>query len=145
MIMNSKLMQFNNFDELINFLHGKDLSKLKFEIYDDDESCETCDINQNDEQSVNVSFVGFSDAPEETFEISNESYLLVDDYDYIPNACSSSKVSTFGRDLFLTICENSDGKVIVKMDVEINEQRFVGKEFILTTDKSIGNKINLNK
>ena len=136
-------MKFNNFDELINFLHGKDLSKLEFNILGLDEECNSCDVS--DDSSLKVSFSGFSDSPEEEFKIAKESYLLVDDFKHIPNACAASTVSVFGKELFLTICENEQGKPTVKMDVEVGGAKIVGKEFILTTDPSIGNQIDISK
>lgn len=140
-------MKFNNFDELINFLHGKDLSKLEFSITGLEDGCgdsfDSCDAV--DDSSLKVAFSGFSDSPEEEFKIAKESYLLVDEFEHIPNACAASTVSVFGKELFLTICENEQGKPIVKMDVEVGDIKIVGKEFILTTDPSIGNQIDISK
>lgn len=138
------VMKFNNFDDLINYLHGKDFSKLEFEIADfSDQSDRGECLPKSDDSPVSIKFIGLSDTPVQEFKPANESFLLVEDYSHIPDTCSSSSVSMFGRNLFLTICENESGQPCVKIDVDINGEIFIGKEFILTTDVDIGNTIAL--
>lgn len=140
-------MKFNNFDQLIEYLFGKDFSKLNFEIEESQETCDgECTVDDDNitpDDKVNVTFSGLSDNPEKEFTISNESYLLVEDFDHLPNTCSSSKVLVFGKELFMTICEDANGNPIAKMDVIVDNKRLSGKEFIVTKDKTIGNQIKL--
>ncbi len=139
-------MKFNNFDQLIEYLFGKDFSKLNFEIEEEIDNPVKCDGDcsaNNTTDKVNVTFSGLSDNPEQEFVVSNESYLLVEDYDHMPNTCSASKVSVFGKELFMTICEDINGNSLAKMNVIVNGNLITNKEFILTKDKSIGNQIKL--
>lgn len=145
-------MKFNSFDELIAYLYGKDISKLTFQIHDEsgnENQCNTCNLQDTDTQTLdspetaNVKMMSISDKPSIDFKISSESYILVKEFKHIPNSCTSSNVVIGDRTLFLTICENEDSKPYIRLNVEVNGETMIGKEFFVTTDPEIGNQISL--
>lgn len=147
-------MKFKSFDDLIAYLHGKDFSTLEFQIHDESENdapCNTC--NSPDSQAephisaqpatTPVTMMSLSDKPTIDFQISNESTIVVDEFNHIPNSCSASKIVIENRTLFLTVCESENLKPYIKMDVEVEGKMIIGKKFFITTDSTIGNQISL--
>jgi hypothetical protein len=144
-------MKFNNFDELITFLHGKDFSTLNFEITNINDNSivdagvpVVADLISNPE-NVKVTFNSFSDKPELDFTLGESSMLLVNEFHHVPNTCSVTKVTLAGRELTVGVCESNDGLPKTKFDVMIDGKLYGGKEFILVTDAAkYKNTINLN-
>ena len=136
-------MKFNTFDELIGFLYGKDLSKLEFDIKDTSEcaigdgSCTVPDpraVVPQQPSTVGVTFNSLASKPVLEFETADKSYLVVSEFEHIPNTCSTTKIELAGSELMLGVCENEDGLPVAKFDVIINEKLYSSKEFILVTD-----------
>ena len=139
-------MKFNSFDELIAYLHGKDLKTLNFEITEDGQSCELpggCAATNNDvavpvvpvgPQNIGVTFNSFSDKPVVEFALGERSYMLVEEFEHIPNTCSTTKVCVAGRELTIGVCESEDGLPVAKFDVIIDGKLYCGKQFALVTD-----------
>lgn len=134
-------MKFNSFDELINFLHGKDLSALEFNITGlepvDGECTGDCEVGADgteDPSVVPVSFASFSDKPVMEFETGEVSTMLVESFEHIPGTCSTTKINLFGREVTIGVCENTDGLPVAKFDVIIEGKMHSSKEFILVTD-----------
>lgn len=148
-------MKFNSFDELIGYLYGKDLKTLNFDITEDTQSCPVsgdCDQSQVivpvvpvQPQKVGVTFNSFSGKPVVEFAVGDRSYMLVEEFEHIPNTCSTTKVCLAGRELTIGVCESEDGLPIAKFDVIIDGKRYGGKQFALVTDASkYANTINLD-
>lgn len=140
-------MKFNSFDELIDFLHGKDFSLLDFNITDAS-ACTDCDDtetkvdNPESTDTIDVTFNSFSDSPVVEFHSGDASILVVEDFEHIPNTCSTTKINICGREVTMGICENADGLPVAKFDVSINGKLYTSKEFTLVTDKTLKNTIN---
>lgn len=146
-------MKFNSFDELIAHLYGKKLSSLNFEITD--EECAQCSAVTTAPAAVlptskpaavhNVTFTSLSDKPVVEFVEGEHSILVVESFSHIPNACSTTKVNLFNRELTIGICESVEGLPIAKLDVIINGKFFAAKPFILKAKGEHNiNTINLN-
>jgi hypothetical protein len=143
-------VKFNSYDELIAFLNGKTLSSLDFEIKDVQptdpatpaEVCPGgCDVELAPavlvaEGSVSVIFTSFSDNPEMLFEVANESVLVVDEFNSIPNACSTTKLLLKDREVTIGICESADGDAYARFNVTVNGKSYSGKTFKIVSDST---------
>lgn len=133
-------MKFNSYDELLNFLKDKDLPSLEFTI-DNISGCDNgeCPIDEPSTvdagpKKVGVLFNSFSDKPVVEFESGDDSYMVVNEFYHIANACSTTKVMVCGRELTIGVCEDANGFPIAKFDVVIDGKLHAGKEFKLVTD-----------
>lgn len=147
-------MKFASFDELINFLHGKDFNNLEFTIDDcavDDTIVPVPDSNipvQSDAQNldgtkVSAKFNSLYDNPVIEFEIGPVSTLAVKEFDYVQNACSTSRISFCNRTITIGICESVDGQPTAKFDVTVNGVLYTNKEFILSSSDTAKNIISI--
>lgn len=149
-------MKFNSFDELIAYLYGKDLKTLNFEITEEPQACNLpggCSTRADASvpvvpvapQKVGVTFNSFSDKPVVEFAVGERSYMLVEEFEHIPNTCSTTKVRVAGRELTVGVCESDDGLPVAKFDVIIDGKLYCGKRFALVTDASkYTNTVNIN-
>lgn len=132
-------MKFNSFDELIEYLHGKQLSSLEFDIREDGATPPTTDVvpvvpaTSTDQKFVDVTFNSLSDNQTSAFQVANESYLLVSEFEHIPNGCSTTRLHLWDRELIVRVCE--ENKVpTARFDVTVNGEKYTNKKFILVTD-----------
>ena len=144
-------MIFQNIFELMDYLRDKDLNKLNFEISNikpqattsDEPASEPetilteppVDVVDTVKEMVEVSFKSFSDNPIMEFSRGSESVLVVEDFEHIPNSCSTSKVTLGNRVMTIGICE-SDGHMTTAFDVIVDGVLHANKQFTLVTDKS---------
>lgn len=145
-------MKFNSFDELIAYLHGKDLKTLNFEITQDRQTCEPPGENVLSiptaaigPQMIGVTFNSLSDKPVVEFALGERSYMLVEEFEHIPDTCSTTKVCVAGRELTIGVCESEDGLPVAKFDVIIDGKFYCGKRFALVTDATkYTNTVSIN-
>ena len=148
-------MKFASFDELIRYLVDKDFNALEFNIEETEVDAtdnemepvpdseippETSKPNL-DGSKVKVAFNSLSDNPVVEFELGPTSILAVAAFDYVPNACSTSKISFCDRSIVAGICESADGKPVVKFDVTVNGKLYSNKSFILSSSPTAKNII----
>lgn len=151
-------MIFNTYDELLTYLKDKNLPDLEFNIsvvsnvnnFDnetsstlDSEPCNDIVTPDSTGNIVAIRFESFSDKPTIEFVKGDKNLLVIEDYEHVPNSCSTSSISIGGRELLTRICENNDGLPVSNFDVIINGVFYPQQQFILTTDKTQENTINL--
>lgn len=144
-------MKFNSYDELIAFLNGKTLADLDFEISDPGQASPVspvaatctggCDAELMpavivSEGAIPVTFTSFSDNPEMLFEVASESVLVVDQFDSIPNACSTTKLVLKDREVTIGVCESENGDAYAKFNVVVNGKAYFGKTFKIVSDST---------
>lgn len=153
-------MKFNTYDELLNYLRDKELPSLTFEITTDvtQSSCPTGDCDLGPKPTVppaisepmvpnivEVAFVTFHNKPIMEFEKANESLLVVESFEHIPNACSTTLINIAGREILTGVCEGEDGCAYTRFDVMIDGKLHSGKKFRIVTDPvKYKNTINVN-
>lgn len=143
-------MKFNSYDELINFLSGKQLSALNFEITDDQQTTQPCIsgdcstdlavqpptgiVSPTVVESIDVIFNSFHDKPAISFEKGDDTVLVVEEFHHIPNTCSTTVINLDGRELTIGVCEREDGCPVAKFDVIIEGKLYAGKQFKVVSD-----------
>ncbi len=132
-------MKFSSTQELIEYVSiiGEDRLK-KFEItfkpisVEDHVPAVEVPVNFNVFESA-VSIKSFSDAPTIKAGIDEsltDNILYVDDYDSVPMACSTGKVTVLGRTIYTNVCESEDGPTIY-LNVMLNECEYSSIPFKL--------------
>lgn len=151
-------MKFNTYDELIKYLKDKDLATLEFDIIDADPiSSNTISTEPSSilppqptatlivATEAMVKFTSFFESPEFSFDVGDESIMLVDAYTSIPNSCSTTRVNIGDRELLIGVCEDSSGQATAKFDIVANGKPYFCKKFRIETDTAkYKNTISLN-
>ncbi|BBA65494.1 predicted ORF [Xanthomonas phage XacN1] len=123
-------MKFSNTQELIEYVSIIGEDRLKsFEItfkpisVEDNVPAVEVPVSFNVFEGA-VSIKSFSDAPTIKAGIDEaltENVLYVEDYDSVPMACSTGKVTVLGRTIYTNVCESEDGPTIY-LNVMLNEK-----------------------
>lgn len=163
-------MKFQSYDELITFLAGKHLPTLDFQISDPKPERQNVYTQAGGQDVVNstpqstppqpgspvtgfqaaesvipVKFTSFYDNPELLFEAGDESVLLVEEYNSMPNSCSTTSIIVGDREILIGVCEDCGGQAMSKFDIIVDGKSYFGKSFRIETDKTkYKNTIALN-
>lgn len=123
-------MKFSNTQELIEYINIIGEDRLQsFEItfkpisVEDNVSAVEVPVSFNIYEGT-VSIKSFSDAPTIKVGIDEaltENVLYVEDYNSVPMACSTGKVTVLGRTIYTNVCESDDGPTIY-LNVMLNEK-----------------------
>ena len=96
-------------------------------------------------ESVKVAFNSLHDSPTILFETGAESVLVVQEFERIPNTCSTTLLKIDNRELLIGVCEDENGCATAKFDVIIDGKLYGAKKFKIVSDNTIyKNTINLN-
>lgn len=157
-------MKFNTYDELIKYLRDKDLALLEFDIKDVAPAADGQVVSVATDpatpppmttapsttlmmstEALAVKFTSFFESPEILFDTGDESVLLVEEYNSIPNSCSTTRVNIGDRELFVGVCEDCNGQAISRFDIVVDGKSYFGKKFRIETDATkYKNTISLN-
>lgn len=145
-------MKFTSFDDLIKFLVDKDFNNLEFTITDtaasdvivpvpDSKVAPTVTAPNLDGEKVSATFNSLYNNPVLEFEYGPVSTLAVKDFDYVANACSTSRISFCDRTITIGICESEAGLPTAVFDVTVNGVRYSNKVFVLCSSPTAKNII----
>lgn len=118
--------RFNSINELENWLEENDLALNQLDIDAPEVCSESCDLSEDDELKITeltsdlFEVKSLIDAPSVAlFENSeyNENIWIVDDFEFVENACGASRVTVRDSTLLLNVCE-SEGAAHVKLVCE---------------------------
>lgn len=148
-------MKFDSIEALIRHIFSLNvpIQNVNFEIGVEDAtngSCTTDSVCATEPQldqpsTVKVAFNSFSDKPVIEFERADASVLVVEEFDVIPNSCTTTKVKIADREILIGVCEETDGTAVAKFDVMVNGKLYTNKKFILTADgKNYKNTISID-
>ncbi len=99
-----------------------------------------CDFPSTDEV-VAVKIASISDSPEINFSVSDVNFIVLDDLDYSPGACSNSSIQILGKKMYMNVCDD-DGKPYITLNIEVNGKFLNKVKFFVSTDSESPNTID---
>lgn len=115
-------MRFSTLDELLEYVKGLDADAISEYDIRFTRNSETI-VESNAPLKSTIKIMSLSDGPEVEVSMDAtlvENVLYVDEYNSIPNACSTGKVKFMGREIYTNICEDDSGSVIY-LNLSLNE------------------------